>query len=104
MKKLTDSQAAAGLRELPQWTLEPEAGAITREFLLLDFAQAFAFMTQIALAAETRNHHPEWSNVYRKVRMTWTTHDAGGLTEKDIEMALLCDRVFASYAVNTPGN
>ena len=101
MKKLTDSQAVACLRELPQWTLEPEAGAITREFLLLDFAQAFAFMTQIALAAETRNHHPEWSNVYRKVRMTWTTHDAGGLTEKDIEMALLCDRVFASYVVNT---
>jgi 4a-hydroxytetrahydrobiopterin dehydratase len=69
----------------------------SREFLLADFMQAFAFMTQIAIAAEKRNHHPEWSNVYNRVCITWTTHDVLGLSTNDIAMAGLCDQAFAGY-------
>lgn len=101
MQKLDDSQRAVQLRELPQWVLDAQAGAITREFVLTDFVQAFAFMAQIALCAEKRNHHPEWRNVYNRVSVTWTTHDALGLTEKDMAMAHFCDRAFAGYVGGT---
>ena len=66
--------------------------------MFADFAEAFAFMTQVALIAEKRNHHPEWSNVYNKVEITWTTHDAGGLTDRDIELARACDAAFERHA------
>ena len=69
---------------------------LKREFVFDDFAQAFGFMTQVALAAEQRNHHPEWSNVYNRVVIVLTTHDAGGLTSKDIDLARVADRVYAS--------
>ena len=95
--KLSAEQAADQLRTLPQWTLDTQLGAITREFVLTDFMQAFAFMTQIAIAAEKHNHHPEWSNVYNKVHITWTTHDVQGLSSNDIAMAGFCDQAFKSY-------
>ena len=98
IKKLDVEQATKQLLGLPQWTLNAKVGAITREFVLADFMHAFAFMTQIAIAAEKRNHHPEWSNVYNKVLITWTTHDVDGLSSNDIAMAHLCDQAFASYA------
>lgn len=98
MQKLNTAQAAEQLQALPLWTLDAQAGAIAREFVLADFMQAFAFMTQIALAAEKHNHHPEWSNVYNRVRITWTTHDVKGLSTNDIAMARLCDQAFAGYA------
>ncbi len=98
MKKLEPTQAAEQLKALPDWTLDAALGAISREFALTDFMQAFAFMTQIAIAAEKHNHHPEWSNVYNRVRVTWTTHDVQGLSSNDIAMANLCDRAFAAYA------
>ena len=98
MQKLDAKQATEALHALSLWTLDAEAGAITREFVLADFMQAFAFMTQIAIAAEKHNHHPEWSNVYNKVRITWTTHDVQGLSSNDIAMARLCDQAFAGYA------
>lgn len=98
IKKLDAEQVAKQLLGLPQWTLNAKVGAITREFVLADFMHAFAFMTQIAIAAEKRNHHPEWSNVYNKVLITWTTHDVDGLSSNDIAMARLCDQAFASYA------
>lgn len=97
MHKLNTVQATEALRALPQWTFDAGVGAITREFVLADFMQAFAFMTQIAIAAEKNNHHPEWSNVYNRVRITWTTHDVQGLSGKDIAMAGLCDRMFTAY-------
>ena len=65
--------------------------------VMADFMHAFAFMTQIAIAAEKHNHHPEWSNVYNKVCITWTTHDVQGLSANDIAMARLCDQAFAGY-------
>ncbi len=98
MKKLDAAQALEQLKALPQWTLDAQVGAISREFVLKDFMQAFAFMTHIAIAAEKHNHHPEWSNVYNRVRITWTTHDVNGLSSNDIAMANLCDLAFAAYA------
>jgi 4a-hydroxytetrahydrobiopterin dehydratase len=82
---------------LPAWQFDPERGGmLKREFVFDDFAQAFGFMTQVALASEQRNHHPEWSNVYNRVVIALTTHDAGGLTSKDIDLARVADRVYAS--------
>ena len=73
------------------WKREDKRDAITREFVFKDFNAAFAFMTQVALAAEKRDHHPEWSNVYNWVEITLTTHDAGGLSQRDIDMATAID-------------
>jgi len=98
MQKLDAQQATEALRALPLWTLDAQAGAISREFVLTDFMHAFAFMTQIAIAAEKHNHHPEWSNVYNRVRVTWTTHDVKGLSSNDIAMASYCDQAFKGYA------
>lgn len=97
MKKLDKQQALPLLASLPQWQYDEARGAITREFRFADFAQAFAFMTQIALAAEQRDHHPEWSNVYNRVRITLTTHDAGGLTQRDIDLAGVADKAYARF-------
>ena len=77
-----------------EWKRESTREAITREFLFPDFNRAFAFMTQVALAAEKADHHPEWSNVYNKVRITLTTHDAGGLTQKDLDLARFADDAY----------
>jgi 4a-hydroxytetrahydrobiopterin dehydratase len=77
------------------WSREGKRDAITREFVFPDFNRAFTFMTQVALAAEKADHHPEWSNVYNKVRVTLTTHDAGGVTQKDLDLARLADEAFA---------
>ncbi len=72
----------------PGWQRGQGRDAITRRFEFKDFSAAFAFVTRVALLAEKMDHHPEWSNVYNKVEVTLTTHDAGGVTEKDIKMAL----------------
>jgi 4a-hydroxytetrahydrobiopterin dehydratase len=77
------------------WIRDPKRDAITREFLFPDFNRAFAFMTQVALAAEKADHHPEWTNVYNKVRITLTTHDAGGVTQKDLDLARFADEAYA---------
>ncbi|MEO8298486.1 MAG: 4a-hydroxytetrahydrobiopterin dehydratase [Burkholderiales bacterium] len=92
---LQDQALAEGLGRVGSWTHDAARGAISRAFMFTDFTQAFAFMTQVALLAERRDHHPEWSNVYNRVRITWTTHDAKGLTASDIELAGLCDRAYA---------
>jgi len=87
MKKLDPSSRAAALKELPNWTDVSGRDAIARKFEFRDFNAAFAFMTRVAMLAEKMDHHPEWFNVYNKVDVTLSTHDAGGVTEKDIEMA-----------------
>ncbi len=98
MRKLNATEAALELSALPLWTLNEQGGTITREFVLCDFMQAFGFMTQVAIAAEKHNHHPEWSNVYNRVSITWTTHDVDGLSSNDIDMAQRCDQAFEGYA------
>jgi 4a-hydroxytetrahydrobiopterin dehydratase len=98
MDKLTPQQARERLAALPGWRLDESRGAISRRYVFADFAQAFAFMTEVALAAEKRDHHPEWSNVYNRVDIVLTTHDAGGLTEKEIELARTADGAAARFA------
>jgi 4a-hydroxytetrahydrobiopterin dehydratase len=81
------------LAGLPMWRYGPErGGTISRDFVFADFAEAFGFMTEVALLAEHRNHHPEWSNVYNRVSVTLTTHDAAGLSMNDIDLARLMER------------
>lgn len=87
MKKLDFAARAAALKKLATWHEVAGRDAIARTFQFRDFNEAFAFMTRAALLAEKLDHHPEWFNVYNKVDVTLSTHDAGGVTEKDILMA-----------------
>ena len=96
MNRLTP-EAAADLLSTSQWRIsEVRGGTIEREFVLADFVQAFGFMTQVAIVAEKRNHHPEWSNVYNRVSITLTTHDVSGLSMNDIELASEIDRLHSA--------
>jgi 4a-hydroxytetrahydrobiopterin dehydratase len=85
--RLTDAERDAALASLPDWSLRGDGLAISRDFRFADFSEAFAFMTRVALYAEKADHHPEWANVYNRVQVTLTTHDAGGLSERDMKMA-----------------
>lgn len=80
---------------LAAWQHDVQRDAIRREFVFSDFTQAFVFMTRLALYAEKRNHHPDWRNVYNRVSITLTTHDAGGLTQRDVDFARHADVVYA---------
>ena len=83
--KLSDKQIENALRALHGWSLRD--GKLHREIKFADFSAAFAFMTRVALAAEKRDHHPEWSNVWNRVTIDLVTHDAGGITERDVALA-----------------
>ena len=89
--KLSDPEIRTRLQTLPGWDLA--GGKLRREFIFQDFVTAFGFMSQVALIAEKMDHHPEWSNVYNKVDVTLSTHDAGGVTELDIQLAAFMDNV-----------
>jgi len=78
---------------LPAWRLLPDRDAIAREFKFKDFSAAWGFMARVALLAEQRDHHPEWSNVYNRVSITLTTHDAGGLSSRDVALAQAIDAI-----------
>lgn len=99
MHKLSESERAQALQALPAWQYDALRGAIGQTYQFADFNQAFGFMAQVALAAEKHNHHPEWSNVYNRVSITWTTHDVDGLSTNDIAMARWCDQVAARVGV-----
>lgn len=83
--------AAEAIRQLKGWTETPGRDAISKSFRFADFNAAFGFMTRVALKADQIDHHPEWSNVYNKVEVVLTTHDAGGVTEKDVTLARFLD-------------
>jgi len=87
VEALSEAERADALDGLPDWDYDEGRDAIAREFMFDDFNQAFGFMTQVALLAEKADHHPEWSNVYNRVTILLTTHEAGGLSARDIEMA-----------------
>jgi len=89
--KLTGKARSDALAALTGWTEVAGRDAITRSFKFADFNQAWGFMTRVALAAEKADHHPEWFNVYNKVEITLSTHDAGGVTQNDIDMAAALD-------------
>ena len=82
---LSADEVSRALGELPGWAVVD--GKLHREFRFLDFVRAFSFMSAVALVAEARNHHPEWFNVYGRVVVDLTTHDAGGITRSDVELA-----------------
>ena len=91
MAKLTQDELKAALAGLSGWSIARDGAAIARSFKFTDFDTAFAFMTRAALLAAKMDHHPEWFNVYNKVDVTLSTHDADGVTQKDIEMAKAMD-------------
>lgn len=85
--KLDLAERAEMFKSLPGWTETPGRDAIKKTFKFKDFSEAFAFMTRAAMKAEQLDHHPEWSNVYNRVEVVLTTHDADGLTQRDIDLA-----------------
>lgn len=87
IEKLDDALRAIALNDLPEWTPVMEPDGISRTFSLANFVEAFGFMTRVALLAEKADHHPEWSNVYNRVHIMLTTHDAGGVSQRDIDLA-----------------
>jgi 4a-hydroxytetrahydrobiopterin dehydratase len=90
-ERLSDGEVADAIRTLAGWTLGE--GRIGKRFVFRDFSEAFGWMTRVALEAEKLDHHPDWSNVYRTVEVTLSTHDAGGLTALDFELARRMDRL-----------
>ena len=89
--QLSPAERDAALALLPAWRLREDGLAIERTFRFGDFGEAFAFMTRVAIAAEKADHHPEWANVYNRVAITLTTHDAGGLSTRDVALAQAID-------------
>jgi 4a-hydroxytetrahydrobiopterin dehydratase len=90
-KKLGPAALKTALKTLPEWKKTPGRDAIARKFEFKDFNSAFGFMSRVALLAEKMDHHPEWFNVYNKLEVTLSTHDAGGVTDNDIKMAQAMD-------------
>lgn len=101
--KLSAEQIEAATAALPGWTYDETGGAgggaISRSFRFRDFAQAFAFMTQVALAAEKADHHPDWSNSWNRVDISLTTHSEGGVSRRDVDLAIGIDAIAASLAL-----
>ncbi|TKD50108.1 4a-hydroxytetrahydrobiopterin dehydratase [Sphingomonas baiyangensis] len=97
IEQLSEAERVDALEGLPEWDHDEARDAITRSFAFADFSEAFGFMARVALLAEKADHHPEWSNVYNRVEILLTTHDAGGLSERDIDMAQAIDAL-----VDTP--
>ena len=91
VEQLTPEERATALDRLGEWDVDDARDGITRQFIFKDFSEAFAFMTRVALLAEVQDHHPEWSNVWNRVDILLTTHDAGGLSQRDIKMATAID-------------
>lgn len=92
---LTPEERSAALAELPGWTYDPSRRALYRKIVLADFAEAIGLMMRIAVVAEKADHHPEWFNVYNRLEIWLTTHDAGDVSQRDIDLASIIDR-FAS--------
>lgn len=91
VEQLSEAERAEALDGLPDWDWDEARDAITRSFVFADFVEAFGFMSRVALLAEKADHHPEWSNVWNRVDILLTTHDAGGLSPRDIELAAAID-------------
>jgi len=101
-QKLSGEARAAALAKLSGWREIKDRDAITKRFQFKDFNEAFGFMARAALVAEKLDHHPEWFNVYNKVDVTLSTHDAGGLTDLDIKLAGAMDKLAEPMTSNNP--
>jgi len=97
-QKLADDELKAAVASLPGWSLEN--AKLHKQYAFADFAHAFGFMATAAVLIEKMNHHPEWSNIYNRVDVHLTTHDAGGVTNRDIELARLLDSISAPLVAN----
>jgi 4a-hydroxytetrahydrobiopterin dehydratase len=93
--RIPDSEIESALRSLPGWAAV--GGKLHREYRFADFASAFGFMAAAALRAKAMNHHPEWSNVYNRVIVDLTTHDAGAITAKDLKLAAQFEEIAAKF-------
>jgi 4a-hydroxytetrahydrobiopterin dehydratase len=93
IEQLTENERAAVLDLLIEWDFDEARDALTRRFVFADFSEAFGFMTRVAMLADKADHHPEWSNIYNRVDILLTTHDAGGLSVRDVEMATAIDKL-----------
>jgi 4a-hydroxytetrahydrobiopterin dehydratase len=98
VEKLTDDERQAAFANLDGWKPVKGRDAIVKSFKFNNFNEAFGFMSRVALLAEKRDHHPEWSNVWNRVDITLSTHDAGGLTQLDVELAGAIDRLLMHRA------
>ncbi|WDI31989.1 4a-hydroxytetrahydrobiopterin dehydratase [Hyphococcus flavus] len=87
VRKLSEEERETFLSRYPEWKMVEGRDAVSRTFKFSDFNEAWGFMSRVALAAEKADHHPEWFNVYNKVEVTLTTHDADGLSERDVALA-----------------
>lgn len=92
-QRLDDKATDEGVAKLSGWKREEDGKAIAKTFVFKDFNAAFGFMARVALVAEKMDHHPEWKNVYKTVEVRLTTHDAGGLTERDLKLAAAMDAI-----------
>lgn len=97
MKRLSDPEIEKALAERTGWSYLPERFAITKKFKFKDFVTAWNFMDDVAGYADENSHHPEWTNVYNRVEIILTTHDAGGVTELDLDLATFIDEAAAQY-------
>lgn len=93
VQPLSEVDRAEALDALGEWDYDETRDAITRRFVFADFSEAFGFMARVALAAEKADHHPEWTNVWNRVDILLTTHDAGGLSARDVAMAQAIDAI-----------
>jgi 4a-hydroxytetrahydrobiopterin dehydratase len=93
ISRLEDAARDIAMQLLPQWTYDADAKGIRRTLRFADFAEAFGFMTRVAILAEKADHHPEWFNVYNRVEILLTTHDADGLSQRDIDLASKIDAI-----------
>ena len=91
--RLSEAERNSALEKLPGWRLADDREAIAKRFDFSDFNAAFGFMTRVALVAEKMDHHPEWSNVFKTVDITLSSHDAGGLTERDVRLAEAIEQI-----------
>lgn len=93
VSRLDDVTREAVLQQLPNWSYDAEAKGIRRRLRFADFAEAFGFMARVAILAEKADHHPEWFNVYNRVEILLTTHDADGLSQRDVDLASAIDAI-----------
>ena len=93
VSRLDEADRVAVLEQLPLWSYDADAKGIRRTIRFADFAEAFGFMARVAILAEKADHHPEWFNVYNRVEILLATHDAGGLSQRDVELASAIDAI-----------
>lgn len=100
MHKLTQAELIALTQDLPHWNIAADGLSIRADLTFTDFKAAFAFMTEVAAEADRSDHHPEWFNVYNRVQVRLTTHDAGAVTERDLALARFIEQAATTHGAD----